>query len=120
MCLVTDSFKASNTKQLSSWIVVSRATNHMIHNVTFFDSYKPILGSQNIIVADGSPTNIVGQDSLHIAPLISLKNMLHIPKPSTNQISIHKIAKELHCKVIFFLFTLCLLGSSLREDDWIC
>lgn len=101
---MTDHFKAPNTEQLSRWVVDSGATDHMSHNVTFFDSYKPTLGNQQITVVDGSPTNIARQGNLYLTPSISLKDVLHIPKLSTNLISVHKIAKELHCKIIFFDF----------------
>jgi len=99
---MTYSFKASNTKQLGRWVVDSRATDHMIHNITFFDSYKPTLGNQKITIVNDFATNIVGQESLHPTPTTPLKNIFHIPKLSTNLISIHIIAKELHCKIIFF------------------
>ena len=72
MCLITDSFKASHTKT-SRWVVDSRATDHMIHDISFFDSYKPTLGNQKITVVDGCPANIAGQGTLHLTPSISLK-----------------------------------------------
>lgn len=43
MCLMTNSFKVSNTKQLGRWVVDSGATDHMTHNDTLFDSYNHAL-----------------------------------------------------------------------------
>src|ERR1051325_3805765 len=42
-----------------------------------------------------------GQGEVQINPSITLKNVLHVPKLSTNLISIQKLTKDLSCNVVF-------------------
>ena len=57
MCLMTDSFKASHTKT-GRWVVDFGATDHITHDISFFDFYKPTQGNQKITKADGCSTDI--------------------------------------------------------------
>ena len=42
-----------------------------------------------------------GQGEVQISPPITLKNVLHVPKLSTNLISIQKLTKDLSCNVFY-------------------
>ena len=93
---------ASNSPFSSSWIIDSGATDHMTHSPIRFTTYNPCPGNRKIVVADGSSVTVAGQGTVNLQPSLYLKNVLHVPKLSTNLISIHQITKDLNCKVTFF------------------
>jgi hypothetical protein len=71
-----------------------------------------------IKIPDGSfvPAKSLGDVSL--TPLITLKDVLHIPSFSCNLISISKLTKALNCVAHFFSFLLCFTGPTHEEADW--
>ena len=60
--------------------------------------------NKKIATADGSLTTVAGQKEVHLDNSIVLKIVLHIPKLSTNLVSIHRLTKDLNCHVIFHPF----------------
>lgn len=54
------------------------------------------------------------------APYLKIKNVLHVPKLSTNLISINQLARDLHCNVTFFTMYLFISGQAYKEGDWTC
>ena len=73
-----------------SWILDSGATNHMTPLPNYFSTTKEAL------------ITTAGQGEVHINPSITLRNVLHVPKLSTNLIFIQKLTKDLSCNVIFY------------------
>ena len=92
---------ASGTSFANSWIIDSGATDHMTHTCNNFLTYSPCSSSKKIATADGSLATIAGIGDVKISPLMTLKNVLHVPKLSTNLISIHKLTQDLYYTVIF-------------------
>ena len=45
--------------------------------------------------------SIAGKWTIPLTPSLSLKSVLHVPKLSINLLSIHKLTKDLNCKVVF-------------------
>ncbi|XP_016168907.1 uncharacterized protein LOC107611507 [Arachis ipaensis] len=82
------SFNAPSTE--STWIVDSGATDYMTPHSLSFSSYTNSYGHKQITVANGSHIPITGYGNIHLQPSIHLKNVLHVPKLSTNLMSIHK------------------------------
>ena len=62
----------------------------------------PIWRKNMISIADGTLITVAGQGEVQISPSITLKNVLHVPKLSTNLISIQKLTKDLSCNVVFY------------------
>ncbi|KAI5401521.1 hypothetical protein KIW84_066119 [Lathyrus oleraceus] len=71
-----------------TWIVNSRASDHMTGESTLFSSYSPCAGNQKIKIADGSFSAIAGKGSVVLSQMLTLKNVLHVPNLSCNLISV--------------------------------
>ncbi|TYK26874.1 Beta-galactosidase [Cucumis melo var. makuwa] len=83
------------------WILDSGATDHLTGSSEHFISYAPCAGNKKIRIADGSLTPITGKGQIVPFDGFALQNVLHVPKLSYNLLSISKITRKLHCKVIF-------------------
>ena len=57
---------------------------------------------RKIATADGSLTIVAGIGDVKISPSLMLKNVLHVPRLTTNLISIKKLTQDLHCNVVFY------------------
>ena len=84
----------------------SSAIDHMIKSSHGFVSYSPCPSNKKIATADGTLITVAGQGDVVINQNLALKNVLHVPKLSTNLVSIHKLRKDLNCMVTFSS-TLC-------------
>ena len=74
----------------------------MSHSLYQFNNYNPGPSNKKIVTIDGSLTTIAGVGDIQISPTLNLRNVLHVPKLSTNLVSIQKLTQHLGCKVIFF------------------
>ena len=79
----------------------SGAIDHMTNTSNVFFTYSPCPSNRKIATADGSLTTVAGVGNVQISPLVTLKNVLHVPKLSTNLISVQKLTQDLSCNVIF-------------------
>ena len=68
----------------------------------YFSTYSPCPSNKKISTADGTLITVAGQGEVQISPSITLKNVLHVPKLSTNLISIQNLTKDLSCNVVFY------------------
>ena len=68
-----------------------------------FKNYNPCPSSRKIAIADGSLISVAGIGDVQISPTLILRNVLHVPKVSTNLVSIQKLTQDLGCIVSFFL-----------------
>lgn len=89
------------TKEGESWIIYSRASDHMTGCEQFFSSYVPSPGNNKVKIADGSCTVVAGVGSIKLNSLITLQGVFHVPRLSCNLLSINKIRKDLNCIVNF-------------------
>lgn len=85
----------------SLWIIDSGATDHMSHSPNLFTTYSPCPSSRKIATADGSLTTVAGTGNIELTPSLTLKNVLHVPRLSTNLVSVKRLTQDLHCHVIF-------------------
>ena len=85
-----------------AWIVDSGAFDHMTSESTLFSSYSPCAGNQKIKIADGSFSAIAGKGSVVLSPVLTLKNVLHVPNLSCNLMSVSKLTQDTNCQIIFF------------------
>ena len=93
--------KVSDEIFANSWVMVLGATDHITHSSYQFNNYNPCPNSRKIATTAGSFTTVT---SVEISKLVlhSLKNVLHVPKLSTNLVSIQKLTQDLGCNVIFY------------------
>jgi len=54
-------------------------------------------------VADGSLTTVVGQETIPLNPVFTLKRVLHVPNLTAKLLSIQKLIKDINYSVTFFL-----------------
>lgn len=66
-----------------------------------YSTYKPCLGNKKITAADGTSTTVAGIGHIQVTPSLLLKNVLHVPKLSTNLLSVQKLTKDMSCYIIF-------------------
>ena len=85
-----------------SWIIDPGATDHMTSKSQLFHTYTPSLSNKKIVVVNGSLATVTGFGEIYITPTLILKNVLHVPKLSTNLVSIQKLTHDLKCYAIFF------------------
>lgn len=99
----------------SNWIVDSGATDHMCHDLSFFQSYKEITGNFNTItIPDGKQVHITHQGVLKFNNDITLTDVLYVPDFKFNLISIPKLCKDLQCEVVFSDLGCSLQGPLMR------
>ena len=72
----------------------------MTHNPNQFKTYLPCPSNRKIVVVDGTTTTMVGIGDVQVTSNLVIKNVLHVPKLSTNLVSIQKLTQDLSC-VIF-------------------
>lgn len=99
--LVSFAFSVLGNELRNVWILDSGATDHMTHISNKFKTYNPCPSNRKIVVADGTTTTVAGIGDVQVTPNLILKNVLHVPRLSTNLVSVKKLAKDLAGSVIF-------------------
>ena len=97
---VSHAFNVLDSPLSDSWVIDSGAMDHMTDSALKFCSYSPCLSNKKISIVDGS--SIAGQGKIHVNSSLTLDNVLHVPKLSTNLVSIHWIVKDMNCCVVFY------------------
>ena len=86
----------------TSWILDSGATDHMTGSSQLFSSYSPCAGNQKVKIAYGSFATVAGKGKIIISPLLTLKDVLHVPHLSYNLLSVSKLTRDHNCKINFW------------------
>ena len=86
-------FSVLDMSFLGSWVIDSGATNHMTHSSQKFNTYSPCPSNKKIATTDGSLATVASQGEVRLNKSIVLKNVLHVPKLSTNFFSLHRLTK---------------------------
>jgi len=63
---VSSAFLSVNSNQIDSWIIDSRASDHMTGSFRFFSTYTPCAGNSKIKIADGSFSAIAGKGTIKL------------------------------------------------------
>ena len=93
-------FHVSEKCLANCWVIDSGAIN-MSHTSQYFCTYTPCPSSRKIMVANGSLATVARLEDVYVTPSLILKNVLHVPKLSTNLVSIQKFTEDLKCYAIF-------------------
>ena len=84
------------------WIIDSGASNHIIGLSNIFSTYNPCSGKDKVRTVDGSPSPISSKGIVNVSNSLALSSVLHIPRFSTNLLSISRVTWDLNCSVTFF------------------
>ena len=87
---------------IHSWIIDSRATDHMIGCSKMFSSYSPCASNKKVKLADGSLSAIAEMRTIKLTSLITLQDVLHVPNLSCNLLSISKFTSNHQCRANFY------------------
>ena len=79
---------ASKTAFTNSWVMDAGARDHMTHSSNIFLTYSPCPSSRKIATVNGSLTTVASIGDVKISPSVILRNVLHVPKLSTNLVFI--------------------------------
>jgi hypothetical protein len=82
-------------------VIDSGANDHMTRSSKKNSSYNCFSSKDKVCIADDSLASISGKGSIQCTTL-SLTTILHVPKFSSNLISISKIIKDLEYKVSIY------------------
>ena len=74
----------------------------MVHSSHQFKNYNLCPTSRKIVIADGSLIIVTSVGDVQISPTLTLRNVLYVPKLSTNLVSIQKITQDLGCIMTFY------------------
>ena len=69
---------------------------------TSFSTYTPCSSSQKILTVDGSSITMVEVGDIHLSPSLVLKNVLQVPKLTTNLVSVYHFLRDTNCVLIFY------------------
>ena len=94
--------KALDETFVNSWVIDSDIIDHMTHSTHQFHNYNPCPSIRKITTTNGSLTTIVGVGDIHISSTLTFRKVFHVPKISTNLVSIQKVTKDMGCNVIFY------------------
>ena len=85
----------------SSWVVDTRASNHMIGSMTMFENFQ--LGNKDltVLMADGTISSVKGKGKVCVAGLV-LEYVLYVPNLKCSVLFVNKLTNDLNCTVIFF------------------
>ena len=84
------------------WIIDSGAFDHMTSFSNLFHNYNPCSGNEQIRIADGSYSIVVGKGLVNLSKTISLKSVFLVPKLACNLLSVSKLSRDSNCHVTFF------------------
>ena len=74
----------------------------MTGSPSLLHSYHLCSGRDKVRVADGSFSSVSGKGSVICSSSMSLSSVLHVPKFSTNLLSVSSLTASLNCSVTFF------------------
>ena len=84
----------------STWVIDSRAIDHMTGNSSLFTTFQPHPSTFTITLTDGSTSCVLGSGTIHYTdPLITLTFVLSLPKFCFNLIYVSKLTRTLHCNI---------------------
>ena len=86
----------------STWVIDSRATDHMTDNSNLFTTFQSHPSTSTVTLAYGSTSCVLGSRTIHLTPLITFTFVLSLPQFYFNLISVSKLTRTLNCNISFF------------------
>ena len=87
----------------STWVIDSGAINHMIDNSSLFITFQSHPSTSTVTLVDGSTSCVLGSETIHLTPLITLTSVMSFPQFSFNLIYVSKLTRTLNCSISFVL-----------------
>ena len=75
----------------NSWVLDSSSIDHMTYSSHQFNNYNLCPSIRKVTIADDSLTNIAGVGNVQISLTLTLRNVLHVSKLSTNLVFIQNL-----------------------------
>ena len=86
----------------STWVIDSRAIDHMTSNSSLFTTFQSHPSTSTITLVDGSTSCVIGSGTIHPTPLITLTSVMSLPQFFFNLIYVSKLTRTLNCNISFF------------------
>jgi len=86
----------------TSWVIDSGASSHMTSKQELFSSNHNSSSSLEVMLANGSSTQVVGLGTVSLRPSLSLSSVLYVPQLPSNLLSVNQLTKTLSCSVTFY------------------
>ena len=86
----------------SNRFIDSGATDHMTDNSSLFTMFQPHLSTSTVTLADGLTSCVLGSETIHLTPSITLISIMSLPQFSFNLIYMSKLTCTLNCSISFF------------------
>lgn len=93
-----------------TWIIYSRASDHVTGVSNFFCSYTPCTNHITVKIADGFLTRVARYDNIKALERIVLKNAFHVPSLRCNLIYVSKLTMT-----VSVLLISCLLSCQFQD-----
>ncbi|KAK4400358.1 hypothetical protein Sango_1141900 [Sesamum angolense] len=84
-----------------SWIIDSGASAHMCANAAAFNQLTPLRNKASIKLPDGTTQEVKFAGDIHIHGDLTLTHVLFVPTFKYNLLSVSKLCKDRHCRIIF-------------------
>ena len=98
----------------SKWVIDSRVTYHMTGNSSLFSTFQPHSSTSTVTFVDGSTSCVLGLETIHPTPSITLTSVTSLLQFSFNLIFVSKLTCTLNCSISFFL-DYCLIQDLLMK-----
>ncbi|KAH7670614.1 hypothetical protein IHE45_10G039400 [Dioscorea alata] len=85
------------------WIIDSGASNHMCHDAKMFLTLANFVKPFLITLPNEKAISVAQFGDVKVADNLTLKNVLHVPSFHYNLLSIAKLTKQMHCKIMFII-----------------
>ena len=86
----------------STWIMDSGASDHMTASINLLSNVKVAPPNFTIKLPTGQKTQITHIGDIELEGGLKMLNVLYVPQFAHNLLSIHKLAKDNHCDVMFY------------------
>ncbi|KAG6718014.1 hypothetical protein I3842_04G129500 [Carya illinoinensis] len=85
----------------NEWVIDTGATDHMVHSISLFQSFKPVHNSF-VKLPNGFSAPVTHVGSVRLLPQLVLHNVLCIPPFHFNLLSVSQLTKSSPCCINFF------------------